>query len=121
MEKPIVAAFYHHTDANKVIICEGGNNTLLMTLQGEVVRKFEIPDLSNESQVSCCLSNHGEFLVSITETGNIYCFQYSTGKLLKSIKTGSRKARGMVMHPTKNILACYFEEGILKTFKPLVS
>jgi hypothetical protein len=89
-----------------------------MTLQGELVRKFEIPSAYNESLAACCISNHEEFLFSLTESGKLYCFEFLTGKMLKIMETGSKRAKGMTMHPTKNILACYFQGGDLKTFRP---
>lgn len=93
-----------------------GNDTLLMTLDGEVIRKFVLPK-SSGSQVDCCISNHGEFVISLTDEGILHCFEFATGKLVKSIKTGSKRAIGLKLHPTKNILICYFQEGILKVFK----
>lgn len=83
-----------------------------------MIRKFEIPDSAEESQVACRISRHEEFLLSLTDKGNLYCFQFSTGKLLKKINTGANRAIGLAMHPKKNILACHFQEGILKLFEP---
>ena len=117
IEKPTIGAFYLPSDPQHIVSYDSGNLIFLTTIDGELVRTFQVKDQTAGSLVTCRISNHGEYLICLTENGMLHCFEFRTGNSISSVNTGSKKASGFSLHPSRNILACHFQEGVLKLFK----
>lgn len=115
--KPVIDAFFLPSEPGHIIVAESGCHIYMMTFKGDLVRTYEVTGSDTGPVVGCRISNHGNYLIALTENGTLHCFEKESGKLINSATTGSKRAIGLQLHPHKNILACYFQEGVLKLFK----
>lgn len=117
-DKPAIGVW--DCDATTMLAMSSGTTAFLMdSSDGEVIRAFEIKKTIEDAGplVGCTRSNHGEYLFTLTEAGTLSCFEWSSGKLLHTLKTGMSRAIGLALHPKKNIVACFSEEGIVQLFR----
>lgn len=117
MGKPLIDAFFLPSEPDHIIVAESGPSIHMMTLKGDLVRSYDVTGSETGPVVGCRVSNHSNYLIALTENGTLHCFEKETGKLINNVATGSKRAIGVELHPHKNILACYFQEGVLKLFK----
>ncbi|KAI8108418.1 hypothetical protein M9434_006444 [Picochlorum sp. BPE23] len=115
--KPVIEAFFLPSEPGHIIVAESSCHVYMMTVKGDLVRTYEVTGSDTGPVVGCRISNHGNYLIALTENGTLHCFEKETGKLINTAATGSNRAIGLELHPHKNILACYFQEGVLKLFK----
>ncbi len=103
----------------EILATSSGSAAFLMSADGVVIRKYEIKKTVDDGGpiIACTVSNHGEYVYTLTEAGTLCCFEYKTGKLLQSLKTGIKRAIGLALHPRKNIVACYSQEGVVQLLK----
>lgn len=116
-EKPAIDVRY--CSDTEVLVTSSGTAAFLMSTSGTVIQTFEIKKTANDAGpiVGCAVSNHGEYVYALTEAGTLTCFEYKTGKLLQSLQTGIKRAIGLALHPKKNLLACYSQEGVVQLFR----
>jgi WD40 repeat-containing protein SMU1 len=113
---PVGSATYITGSPDRILIHQTSNVAYIMTLQGEILQSFTLKESLGNIK-ACCVSNHGEYIICLTDIGYLACFRASSGKFEQSVQAFTRNAIGMVLHPTRNILAAFSEEGLLKIFK----
>lgn len=116
LSSPVSNAVYLTGSSDKILIHQTSNVAYIMTLKGEILQSFTLKESLGNIK-ACCVSNHGEYIYCLTDKGNLVCFRASNGKFEQSIQAVTRNAIGMVLHPTRNILAAFSEEGQLKIIK----
>ena len=116
-EKPAIDVRYR--SETEILATSSGAAAFLMTTDGALVRKYEIKKTVDDGGpiVACAISKHGEYVYTLTEAGTLTCFEYKTGKLLQSLKIGIKRAMGLALHPRKNVVAIYSQEGVVQLLK----
>jgi WD40 repeat-containing protein SMU1 len=118
-DKPAIGVRYVPNSDNHIMVATSSTDAYLMTSDGEVVRAYCVKKTLDDPGplVACAISNHGEYVLTLTEAGTMSCFEFKTGKLLHTLKTGTGRAIGISLHPTKNLAACFYQEGLVQLFK----
>lgn len=89
-----------------------------MNLKGEVTRIYSNGKEKRGDFVSALVSTHGEYVYGLAEDGNVYCFNTNNAELLHTLKVSEKEVIGMALHPHKNILATYADDGTVHMWKP---
>jgi WD40 repeat-containing protein SMU1 len=118
-DKPGIGAVFVPSLNEHVLVTGSGTAAHLMTVEGELIRSFAIKTTSEDTGtlVGSALSNRGEFVMTLTEAGTLTCFELKSGRVLDTLQTGMQRAIGLSMHPMKNLIACYSQEGVVQMFK----
>jgi len=122
-DKPAIGVRYCSSSPGSasILATSSSSTAYLMDLSEDesVIRTFEIKKTVDDPGplVDCERSNHGEYVLTLTEAGTLSCFEFKTGKLLHTLKTGLSRATGLALHPKKNILACFSQEGVVQLFR----
>ncbi|KAL6070515.1 Serine/threonine-protein kinase smu1 [Balamuthia mandrillaris] len=78
----------------------------------------DLPNVGKSDLVSCVLSRKGKYVFAGSEGGNVFCFEYATGRMETVLQDAhSQSLLGLAAHPRHNILASWATDGLLKLWK----
>ncbi|KAJ1991534.1 Serine/threonine-protein kinase smu1 [Dimargaris cristalligena] len=99
--------------ANQVVMCPQLPAVYIMTVEGRVVKRFELPGADDTAPdfVDCAISPRGEYIYAIGTDSTLYCFNVESGLMEHTVKLAEAEVRGITHHPTTNTMAAYNEAG----------
>ena len=89
----------------------------VMTLGGQLVQSFASGRREGGDLVGACLSSQGGWAHCIGEDGHVYEFDVKEGKLAHLLKVHEKGPIGVTIHPHRNLLATWSDEGVLKLWR----
>lgn len=115
---PIHSVKVHPRNHNQFVVSNRSSVVSVMTWNGDLVKQFASGKPSGGDFLRCCLSPRGEWIYCVGEDGNLYCFNYETGKLTQTLKVHDRVVQEVTHHPHRNVVATCSNDGTLKLWKP---
>ena len=102
---------------DRLVICNRSPTVYITTLTGELVRVFSSGKHAGGDFVKCTVSPTGRFIHCVAEDSHLYTFDASNGKLQHLRRVHEKVPIGLCLHPHRNILATWSDEGLLKLWK----
>lgn len=101
-----------------LLVCNRSPHLYLMSMKGEVMRIYSNGKDKGADFVTALVSAHGEFVYGLAEDGNVYCFKSDNGELVHTLRVSEKEVIGMALHPHKNLLATYADDGSVNLWRP---
>jgi WD40 repeat-containing protein SMU1 len=104
---------------DQVFICTSSSQAFIMTIQGQLVKKFWSGKQSGGDFTCATVSPQGKWVYCVGEDGVMYIFDTRTGQL-ENVLTVSEgpQVLSVVHHPHRNIMATTTNNECLKIWKP---
>lgn len=117
-ETTINSVHLYPKNTDQIVVCNKSPSVYIMTMQGQVVKSFSSGKREGGDFLACWVSPHGDWIYSLGEDGNLYCFSMASNKLEHLLKVHDAGAIGLCHHPHLNLVATLAAEGVLKMWKP---
>lgn len=67
--------------------------------------------------MSCTVSGQGGWVHCVAEDSNLYCFEAKDGKLAHQLKVHEKDVIGCAIHPHRNLVATWADEGTMRLWR----
>ncbi len=67
--------------------------------------------------VACTASSSGRYLYAVAEDAVLYVFNAETGAVEHVLKMHERACLGLALHPHRNVLSSFADDGTLKIWR----
>ena len=104
-------------NADHVIVCNRSPTLYIMTIGGQLVQSFSSGKREGGDFVACCTSAQGGWVHCIAEDAHLYSFEVKEGKLQHLLKAHDKDPIGMAIHPHRNLVASWSDDGTLKLWR----
>ena len=99
---------------DQLVVCNRSPHLYLMSLSGELLQTLSSGKREGGDFVACAVSSRGGWLHCIGEDAHLYSFDAHEGKLQNLLAAHDKGPIGVAIHPHRNIVATWAEEGTLK-------
>jgi len=105
------------TQPDHVVVCNRSPNLYVMSLSGELIQTLTAGASAHKEGgdfVMCAVSSQGGWLHCVAEDSRLYCFELASGSVGHSLKAHDKDVIGLAIHPHRNVVATWADEGTLK-------
>ena len=102
---------------DQLVVCNRSPTLYITTLTGELIRPLSSGKREGGDFIQCTISRTGCFIHCVAEDSYLYSFDTSSGKLQHLQRVHDKDPIGLCLHPHRNILATWSNDGILKLWK----
>lgn len=100
-----------------LVVCNRSPHVYVMSLTGNVVQTLSSGKREGGDFVSCTVSAQGGWVHCVGEDSQLYCFDVQEGKLQNLLKAHEKDVIGVAVHPHRNLVATWADEGTLKLWR----
>jgi len=100
----------------EMLVSTRSPEAFLMNAQGQVVKTLASGKRQGGDFLCSLVTPRGKYIYCLGEDSTIYCFSSETGKLEHIISTHESGAIGMTLHPHRNMIATWGEDGTVRTW-----
>ena len=108
------------TAPEHVFVCTKSSQAFILTIQGgHCIQSFSSGNTDGVGDFVCAtISPQAKFFYCVGEDNNMYLFDIQSGKLENFIPTNQTEIIGICHHPSRNLVATYSADGIIKLWRP---
>ena len=88
-----------------------------MSLAGSLVQTLSSGKYKGGDFVACAVSGQGGWVHALGDDSQLYCFDVAEGKLQHDLRAHEKDVIGMAMHPHRNIVATWADDGTLRVWR----
>ena len=105
-------------NSEQLLVCPRGSALHVTTLAGEVVKTVSSGKREGGDFLRCVVSPTGGWAHVVAEDSHLYCFELKDeGKLQHLLKVHEKEAIGVALHPHRNLVATWANEGTLRLWR----
>lgn len=113
-----VQLFAKSSGTDDLLICNDSPTIYVTTIGGSPLKHFTLTAMKSEFEC-CTISPRSRYIYAVANDMNMYCFAVEGEQLVHmNNKIHKRDCRGIVHHPTRNIVATFSSDGRLKIWCP---
>jgi len=116
-ETSVNTASFLPSNPEQLVVCNRSSSLFVMTLSGDVVQTLSSGKRTGGDFVQCLVSPQGGWVHCVAEDSHLYSFELKEGKLQHLLKAHEKDAIGLCMHPHRNLVATWSDEGTLKLWR----
>mmetsp|Transcript_33131 Transcript_33131/g.77465 ORF Transcript_33131/g.77465 Transcript_33131/m.77465 type:complete len:522 (-) Transcript_33131:184-1749(-) len=103
--------------ADQLLVCNRSPTVYITTLSGQLVKALSSGKREGGDFVACCVSAQGGWVHCVAEDSHLYSFEVAQGKLQHLLKVHEKDVIGVCIHPHRNLVATWSDEGTLKLWR----
>lgn len=100
-----------------IVVATRAHTILCFSVAGKLEKTYTLPT-EGGCIVDVCLSRMSLWLYALTDDGRLHVVNLKTGSVETSIVAHEQEPLGCAMHPHRNTLATWAEDGVIKLWRP---
>ena len=92
-------------------------SSYVMSMAGDLIQTLTSDKREGGDFVMCTVTSQGTYLYCVAEDSKLYCFEIAGGKIAHQVKVHDKDVIGLAVHPYRNLVATWADEGTLKLWR----
>jgi len=116
-ELSVNSVLFMPNSPEQLVVCNRSPTLYVTTLSGQLIRALSSGKREGGDFVQCCVSPQGGWVHAVAEDSHLYSFDVREGKLQHLLKVHEKDVIGVSIHPHRNLVATWSDDGNLRLWR----